>query len=412
MGIKIEKIKATLPVYDATVEKNHNFFANGILVHNCAEIVEYTDEVTTAICNLASIVLKNFIINGKFDFDMLYAHVRKITRRLNKVIDINHYATEKGRKGGLEQRAIAIGIQGLADTFYLLDLTYSSPEAKELNKKIFETIYFAALTESCDLVEKGIQPKYQFFDGSPLSEGKFQFNLWGLEDSDTSGLWDWASLREKIVKVGVCNSLVTAGMPTASSAKITASYEKDEPMDSNLFNRRVLGGEFVIANPYLITDLEKIGLWSEQLKNEILVNNGSIQNVNFQQYLDSDDKKYESKVARIDYLMKKYRTVWEHPQRELIDMHVDRAPYVDQTQSMNVYFADPTVSKLTSSHMYAWKKGLKTGCYYVRSKAAGEGAKHLAIDTQKVEIKYSKPEEPKFKERPADSMFECTGCDA
>ena len=382
----------------------------------CNEIYQYTDEKTTAICTLSSMILKNFIEDGKFNFQRLFEETRKVVRALNKVIDINYYSTEKGKKGGLEQRAIGIGTQGLADVFYLMDYVFTSDEAKKLNKDIFETIYYGAIYESNNLCKTAEYLPYDFFKGSPMSQGVFQFDMWGLNESDLSGMWDWNSLKESVKFFGVCNSLTTAQMPVASSAKITGSYEMTEPAHSALFNRRVVGGEIMIVNKYLITDFEKIGIWNEQVKNEIILNEGSIQSVNFNKYLDAEDKNYNKKVKRIEHLLKKYKTIWEISQRELIDMSSDRAPFIDQSQSMNIYLANPTVSKITSSHFKAWENGLKTLCYYVRTKAISTGAKHLAVDiSQEVkpqslpEVDYSKMNLPP---RPDSSLVECFGCSA
>ena len=381
----------------------------------CNEIYQYTDEETTAICTLSSMVLKNFIIKGEFDFKLLYEEVRKVVRALNKVIDINSYSTDQGRKGGLEQRAIAIGTQGLADVFYLMDYIFTSEEAKKLNKEIFETIYFAAITESMELCKSGKYKPYKFFNGSPMSKGIFQFDMWGLDYEGLSGLWDWDSLKLEVSEHGVCNSLFTAQMPVASSAKITGSFEMTEPAHSALFNRRVVGGEILIVNKYLINDFEKIGVWCEDLKNEIIMNEGSIQNINFNQYLDPEEKNYNKKVKRIEHLIPKYKTIWEISQRELIDMAADRAPFIDQSQSMNIYMSEPTLSKISSSHFHSWKKGLKTLCYYVRTKAISTGAKHLAVDISKVTQSPDKQEKPKVNiventTKPTDSEFECFGC--
>ena len=360
----------------ANKKSNHKNLGTIKQSNLCAEIIQYTDFETTAICTLSSMILKNFINDKAFDFDLLYNEVRKVTRALNKVIDINHYSTVKGRKGGLEQRAIGIGIQGLADTFFLLDLIYTSDEAKELNKRISETIYFAALTESMELCKSKEYEPYKSFEGSPISQGIFQFDMWGVE----ANMWDWEKLRQDIKKYGVCNSLVTCLMPTASSSRPSNSYEKEEPPTLNIFNRRVTGGEFTICNSYLINDLEKLNLWNEQIKSEIIINNGSIQGINFNKYLDSEDRRYESKVKRVEFLIQKYRTAWEIPQKEIINMAADRGPFIDQSQSMNIYMGAPTASKLLSSMLYAWKKGLKTGSYYIRTRAISTGAKHLGID--------------------------------
>ena len=377
----------------------------------CNEIYQYTDETTTAICTLSSMVLKNFIVKGEFDFKLLYSEVRKVVRALNKVVDINSYSTEQGRKGGLEQRAIAIGTQGLADVFYLMDYIFTSGEAKKLNKEIFETIYFAAITESMELCKSGEYRPYEFFKGSPMSKGEFQFDMWGLDYEGLSRMWDWDTLKSDVSNYGVCNSLFTAQMPVASSAKITGSFEMTEPAHSALFNRRVVGGEILIVNKYLITDFEKIGIWGEDLKNEIIMNEGSVQNINFNHYLDVEDKNYNKKVKRIEHLIPKYKTIWEISQRELIDMAADRAPFIDQSQSMNIYMSNPTLSKISSSHFHSWGKGLKTLCYYVRTKAISTGAKHLAVDISKVG--QSKPiEKPKvdLTQKPTDTEFECFGC--
>jgi len=383
----------------------------------CNEIYQYTDEKTTAICTLSSMVLKNFVVNNKFDFELLFSEVRKVVRSLNKVIEINNYSTEKGRKGGLEQRAIAIGTQGLADVFYLMDYIFTSEEARKLNKDIFETIYYAAIYESNQLCMNGNYESYTFFEGSPMSKGEFQFDMWGLNESQLSGMWDWNKLKNSVSQYGVCNSLFTAQMPVASSAKITGSFEMTEPAHSALFNRRVVGGEILIVNKYLINDFEKIGIWSEDLKNEIIFNEGSIQNINFNNYLDPEDKNYNKKVKRIEHLIPKYKTIWEISQRELIDMASERAPFIDQSQSMNIYMANPTLSKITSSHFHSWEKGLKTLCYYVRTKAISTGAKHLAMDISKKEKPRVTPEPPKvdyshlnLPPKPNNSDFECFGC--
>jgi ribonucleoside-diphosphate reductase alpha chain len=383
----------------------------------CNEIYQYTDEETTAICTLSSMVLKNFIKSGKFDFELLFNEVRKVVRSLNKVVDINNYSTQKGLKGGLEQRAIAIGTQGLADVFYLMDYIFTSDEAKKLNRDIFETIYYASIYESNQLCMDGKYEQYKFFKGSPMSQGVFQFDMWNIDETQLSGMWNWNKLKDNVKTYGVCNSLFTAQMPVASSAKITGSYEMTEPAHSAIFNRRVVGGEIMIVNKYLITDFEKIGIWSEDLKNEIIMNEGSIQNINFNNYLDPEDKNYNKKVKRIEHLIPKYKTIWEISQKQLIDMAADRAPFIDQSQSMNIYMSNPTLSKITSSHFHSWESGLKTLCYYVRTKAISTGAKHLAMDISKKQKPKVTPEPPKVEysnlnlpSKPENSDFECFGC--
>lgn len=411
----------------------------------CNEIYQYTDEKSTAICTLSSMVLKNFIVDGKFDFKLLHQETRRVVRGLNKVIDINSYTTKKGEKGGLEQRAIGIGVQGLADVFFMLDYVFTSDEAKDLNKKIFETIYHAAVTESCKLCEEGVQKPYKYFKGSPMSKGIFQFDMWKetvqvkneetgemmdkVVEVELSGMWDWDSLKEKVAKFGICNSLFTAQMPVASSAKVTGSFEMTEPAHSALFSRRVVGGEILLVNKYLVDDFEKLGIWSDQLKNEIVMNDGSIQGINFHNYLDPDKKSYEDMVKRIEHLMLKYQTTWEISQKEIINMAAQRGPFIDQSQSMNLYMSNPTFSKLSSAIIYGWKKGLKTLCYYVRTKAISTGAKHLATDISKFankegsehkvaaspspymrEPEITLPVMETLPERPKDSEIECIGC--
>ena len=384
--IKIEKIKENKKVYDITVEDNENFYANSILVHNCAEIMEVTDAKTTAICTLTSVPVQKFIsigLNGhNYDFGELGRVVRSITKSLNIAIDINEYSTEEGRKGGLEQRALGIGIQGLADVFAILKLPFTSEESRDLNKKIFETIYFNALRQSCDLArETGI--KYSGFEGSPISEGVFQWNMWNVKEEDLSGFHDWKQLRKDIKKYGLLNSLVTCAPPTASSARVISSNEAFEPFTSNLYARRVTGGEYAIVNKHLVRDLESEGLWGKEILMELLKNDGSVQNI----------------PTISQEIKNRYKTVWELSQKDLIEMSAERGPFIDQSQSLNIFFSTPTVGKLTTAHMLGWRLGLKTGQYYLRSQPVVMKAKHLAIDMEKQEV-----------EKPIDSQFECFGC--
>jgi len=401
----------------------------------CNEIYQYTDEKSTAICTLSSMVLKNFINDGKFDFKLLAQETKRVVRGLNKVININSYITKKGEKGGLDQRAIAIGVQGLADVFFLLDYEFTAPEAIKLNKEIFETIYYAAISESCKLCEEEVHKPYKFFKGSPMSNGIFQFDMWkrlsiekddvGEEvekyyDIEVSGMWNWDELKERVAKHGVCNSLFTAQMPVASSAKITGSFEMTEPAHSAIFSRRVMGGEILLINKYLVEDFERLGIWSEDLKNEIIMNDGSIQRINLNKYLDPDRKSYEASVKRAEHLVKKYKTTWEIPMKSIINMAVDRGPFIDQSQSMNLYLGDPSFSKLSSAVIWGWRHGLKTLCYYVRTKAISTGAKHLATDISK----FTGADKPKLAapavtalelqivdpQKPEGSYFECEGC--
>lgn len=421
------------------VNKKSNHANIGPVVQSnlCSEIVQATTEKDqTAICTLSSMIIKNYVIDGKFDFKLLKQEVRRVVRALNKVIDINAYITAKGERGGLEQRAIAIGVQGLADVFFLMDYVFDSAEAKELNKKIFETIYFAAISESCKLCEDGAYKPYKHFKGSPMSNGIFQFDMWNktvqekneetgeviekVIEVELSGMYDWSALKKKVMEFGVCNSLTAAIMPTASSAKISGSFEMTEPAHSALFSRRVIGGETLLVNKYLINDFEKLGIWCEDLKNDIIMHDGSIQKINFHHYLDPDRKSYEDNVKRIEYLIKKYRTTWEIPQKEIINMAADRGPFIDQSQSMNLYIGDPTYSKVTSAIMYGHGLGLKTLSYYIRTKAISTGAKHLATDVSKFAAPAKLTPEPELVEissqvmpaRPVDSQFECEGCSA
>lgn len=400
---------------NANKKTNHQNIGTIRQSNLCCEIFQYSDPSTTAICTLSSMILKNYVNEDKqFDFKLLHSNVRKVVRTLNKVIDINKYSTKRGEKGGKEQRAIGIGVQGLADTFFLMDYAFTSEEAKLLNKQIFETIYHAAVTESCELCKTGEYKPYDFFKGSPMSKGIFQFDMWGYTEENLSGMWNWKTLKEDVVLYGLANSLMTCCMPTAGSARATNSYEMTEPAHSALFNRRVVGGEIMVVNKYLIDDLEEIGIWSEELKNEIIVNGGSIEKISFDKYLNFDDKKYEKKVNRLTHLKNKYQTIWEIPQKELINMTADRGPFIDQSQSTNLYFKNPTPSKLTSATFYGWKKGLKTLNYYIRTQAISTGAKHLAIDMERnklfKEVIQEKPSQPEIiPSKPEDSSFVCAG---
>lgn len=352
----------------------------------CSEIMEVTDAKTTAICTLTSIPVQKFVTNtiaGGYDYDELGRVTRSITKSLNIAIDVNEYSTEEGRKGGLEQRALGIGIQGLADVFALLKLPFTSPESRKLNKDIFETIYFNALRQSCDLAkETGLT--YDGYEGSPLSEGIFQWEMWGLKESDLSGKHDWKTLRKDIMKYGVRNSLFTTCPPTASSARVIGSNEAFEAFTSNLYVRRVTGGEFAMVNKHLVRDLEFEGLWNKEMLQELIKNEGSVQNI---PTISEDIKE-------------RYKTVWEISQKSLIEMSAERGPFIDQSQSLNIFFSTPTVGKLTTSHTLAWKLGLKTGQYYLRSESVEMKSKHLAIDMEK----HNKPD------KPTDSQFECFGC--
>jgi ribonucleoside-diphosphate reductase alpha chain len=322
----------------------------------CTEILEYTSPDEVAVCNLASIALPRFINQeGLFDHHKLYDVTYQVTKNLNKVIDINYYPVPEARTSNLRHRPIGIGVQGLADTFLRLRMPFDAPEARALNKDIFETIYFAAMTASKDLAKE--QGPYESFVGSPLSKGIFQFDMWGVVPS--SGRWDWERLRTEVQTHGARNSLLVAPMPTASTSQILGNNECFEPYTSNIYTRRVLSGEFIVVNKHLLEDLIELGLWNDQMKNQLIVANGSIQQM-------------ENIPAAIKAL---YRTVWEIPQKAIIDMAADRGAYICQSQSLNIHLQEPNFGKLTSMHFYAWKKGLKTGMYYLRTKAAADAIK-------------------------------------
>jgi ribonucleoside-diphosphate reductase alpha chain len=321
----------------------------------CTEIMEYTSEKEVAVCNLASLALPRYVINGVFDHQKLYEVTYQVTYNLNRIIDNNYYPVEEARYSNLRHRPIGLGVQGLADAFILLRLPFESEEAKQLNKEIFETIYFAAMTASKDLAIK--EGAYETFKGSPLSKGQFQFDLWNIKPD--SGRWDWENLRLDVMNHGVRNSLLVAPMPTASTSQILGNNECFEPYTSNIYTRRVLSGEFIIVNKFLLRDLVNLGLWNTTMKDKIISANGSIQEI--------EEIPQELKDL--------YKTVWEIKMRNIIDMAADRGAYICQSQSLNLFINAPNASKLTSMHFYAWKKGLKTGMYYLRTQAASQAVK-------------------------------------
>lgn len=317
----------------------------------CTEIMEYTAPDEVAVCNLASIALPKFVTEeGKFDHQRLYEITKVITKNLNKVIDVNYYPVEEAKNSNLRHRPIGIGVQGLADTFLLLKMPFESEEARGLNKHIHETIYFAAMTASMELAK--VDGPYETFKGSPVSKGIFQFDMWNV--TPDSGRWDWDSLKKEVKQNGVRNSLLLAPMPTASTSQILGNNECFEPYTSNIYSRRTLSGEFIIANKHLMKDLIELGLWNDTMKNRLIEANGSIQSI--------------PEIPQ--HIKDLYKTVWEISQKAIIDMAADRGAFICQSQSMNVHIQDPNFGKLTSMHFYAWKKGLKTGMYYLRSKAA------------------------------------------
>ena len=317
----------------------------------CTEIMEYTSPDEIAVCNLASLALPRFVINQKFDYQRLYDVTYEATKNLNKIIDNNYYPVEEARKSNMRHRPIGLGVQGLADVFILLRLSFESDEAKKINKEIFETIYFAAMTASKDLAK--VEGAYETYKGSPVSKAIFQFDMWNVEPSLR---WDWYTLKAEVLKYGVRNSLLVAPMPTASTSQILGNNECFEPYTSNIYVRRVLSGEFVVVNKHLLHDLVELNLWNDETKNSIISHNGSVQNID----------------GIPDNIKEIYKTVWEIKQRNLIDMAADRGAFICQSQSLNLFVDAPTTSKLTSMHFYAWRKGLKTGMYYLRSKAASQ----------------------------------------
>ncbi len=340
---------------DACNEKSNQKNLGTIRSSNlCTEIIEYTAPDEVAVCNLASIALPMFIDEetNTLDHQKLYNITRVITKNLNKVIDRNYYPVAEAKNSNMRHRPVGLGVQGLADTFIKLRLPFDSDEAKVLNSEIFETIYFAALTSSMESAKT--EGPYQTYEGSPISQGLFQHNLWGKKDDELSGRWPWKELREQIKEHGVRNSLLLAPMPTASTSQILGNNECFEPYTSNIYTRRVLSGEFIVVNKHLLIDLVKLGLWNDDMKNEIIKANGSIQGI--------DNIPNNIKAL--------YKTVWEIKMKDIIDMSADRGHFIDQSQSLNLFIDQPNIGKITSMHFYAWEKGLKTGMYYLRTKAA------------------------------------------
>lgn len=356
----------------------------------CTEIMEYTSPDEVAVCNLASIALPRFVNEKKrqFDYKKLYEVTYVATCNLNKIIDVNHYPIKEAKTSNLRHRPIGLGVQGLADTFIKMRFPFDSEEARELNRQIFETIYFAALSASKDLA-KTFGP-YETYDGSPVSKGILQYDMWGVEPTD---LWNWGALKKEIKKYGVRNSLLVAPMPTASTSQILGNNECFEPYTSNIYTRRVLSGEFTVVNKHLLQDLVNLGIWSSEIKNKIIAANGSIQNI---EEIPQDLKDI-------------YKTVWEIKQKVILDMASDRGAFIDQSQSLNVFVAQPNFAKLTSMHFYAWKKGLKTGMYYLRTQSAAEAIK-FTVETK---AKMSDPPET-YQTSGAtcsiDNPEDCTSC--
>ncbi len=333
----------------------------------CTEIIEFTSPDEVAVCNLASISLPMFVENGKFDHQKLFDVTKRVTLNLNKVIDRNYYPVIEAENSNTRHRPVGLGVQGLADAFILLRMPFTSDEAKKLNQEIFETLYFAAVTASMELAK--VEGPYSTFQGSPISQGEFQYNLWGLKDEELSGRWDWASLRTEVVKHGVRNSLLVAPMPTASTSQILGNNEAFEPYTSNIYTRRTLSGEFIVVNKHLLEDLVELGIWNDSLKQEIMRHNGSVQNI-------------DVIPAHIKEL---YKTVWEMSMKDILDMSRQRGYFIDQSQSLNLFMENANFAKLTSMHFYAWQSGLKTGMYYLRTKSAVDAIKFTLNNDKKAE---------------------------
>jgi len=329
----------------------------------CTEIMEYTAPDEVAVCNLASVALPKFVKDGSYDHDELFKVVYQMTVNLNRIIDNNYYPVAEAKRSNMRHRPIGLGVQGLADAFIMLRMPFDSPEAKQLNKDIFETIYYASMTASKDLAKE--EGAYETYEGSPLSEGIFQFDMWNVTPSDR---WEWDVLREEVKKYGARNSLLVAPMPTASTAQILGNNECFEPYTSNVYTRRVLSGEFIVVNKHLLKDLVKLGLWNEEMRAKLIMHNGSVQHI---------DEIPENLKAL-------YKTAWELKQKDILEMAADRGAYICQSQSLNVFMENPTSEKLSSMHFYGWKQGLKTGMYYLRSKAATGALKGLGMDAAKL----------------------------
>ncbi|APQ17513.1 ribonucleoside-diphosphate reductase subunit alpha [Maribacter hydrothermalis] len=334
----------------------------------CTEIMEYTSPDEVAVCNLASIALPMFIKNNEFDHKELFRVTKRVTRNLNKVIDRNYYPVKEAENSNMRHRPIGLGVQGLADAFIMLRMPFTSDEAKKLNQEIFETLYFAAVTASMEMAKE--EGAYSTFEGSPMSQGEFQHNMWGIKDNELSGRWDWDKLRKEVQTNGVLNSLLVAPMPTASTSQILGNNECFEPYTSNIYTRRVLSGEFIVVNKHLLEDLVGLGMWNENMKQELMRANGSIQHI-------------ETIPQDIRDL---YKTVWELSMKDIIDMSRHRGYFIDQSQSLNLFMENANYSKLTSMHFYAWKSGLKTGMYYLRTKAAVDAIKFTLDNSKKKEI--------------------------
>lgn len=372
----------------------------------CTEIIEYSSPTEQAVCNLASIALPKYIVNNEFSHELLYERTYQVVKNLNNVIDLNFYPTEETKRSNFRHRPVGLGVQGLADVFCMLGLPFESEEADKLQTEIFETIYYASLMSSNDIAK--IEGPYETIVGSPIEKGILQFEMWGKTDGDLSGRWNWTELRKQIIQFGVRNSLLVAPMPTASTAQILGNNEAFEPFTTNLYSRRTLGGEFIVINKHLVNDLIKLNLWNETIKNKLILENGSVQN-----------------IPEIPTEMKEvYKTVWEMSQKRLLQMAANRSIFIDQSQSLNLFIDKVSKQKLLAAHMFGWKLGLKTGMYYLRTRSAVDAIKGLGVD-----LSTKKENEPIVEtqntnmligeqtiemlmvtDKPLDSPFDCEGC--
>ena len=383
----------------------------------CTEIIEYSSPEEQAVCNLASIALPKYIIDGEFSHKLLYEYVYQVVKNLNNVINLNFYPTKETKKSNMRHRPVGLGVQGLADVFCMLKIPFESEEGDTLQTDIFETLYFAAMTSSKDIAK--IHGPYESINESPIEKGIFQYQMWGLKDEDLSGRWDWSSLRKEVIKFGVRNSLLVAPMPTASTAQILNNNEAFEPFTTNLYSRRTLGGEFIVINKHLVNELMSVGLWGDDIKDKLIMENGSVQNI----------PEIPTEIKEV------FKTVWEMSQKRLLNMAANRSVFIDQSQSLNLFISNATKAKLLAAHLHGWKLGLKTGMYYLRTRSAVDPLKGLGVNTSK-KVTPTVPVEPQKevienpiptsnsllsenKElkmvtnqdiRPDDSPFDCEGC--
>ena len=384
----------------------------------CTEIIEYSSPDEQAVCNLASIALPKYIIDGEFSHKLLYEYVYQVVKNLNNVINLNFYPTKETEKSNMRHRPVGLGVQGLADVFCMLKIPFESEEGDTLQTDIFETLYFGAMTSSKDLAE--VHGPYESISESPIEKGIFQYQMWGLKDKDLSGRWDWSSLRKEVIKFGVRNSLLVAPMPTASTAQILNNNEAFEPFTTNLYSRRTLGGEFIVINKHLVNELMSVGLWGDDIKDKLIMENGSVQNI----------PEIPTEIKEV------FKTVWEMSQKRLLNMAANRSVFIDQSQSLNLFISNATKAKLLAAHLHGWKLGLKTGMYYLRTRSAVDPLKGLGVNTSKKktpdvntepqkEVIENNPiptsnsllsENKELKMvtnqdiRPDDSPFDCEGC--